>query len=290
VINDGNDYDKYYDGDKYYGNPQRKTTATLREKVIVFINASPGIVFDPSVLPFHKQKMNFASPVAYVNPDESASDEEESSRLRDGANFRQIYSNLTPAPSNLTPAPSNLTPGAGAEAPKPTPTDLRAPKKKKAKRHQQAGSDTNVVEVKFSSLVDNADVFVGDAIECSNKECKAIFSVLSRALGRSEIAQADSKDAKDAKEAKDAKDAKDSKEHRLEEGQALWICEFCGNSNFIDEMQPDELPSKDTLDYVVEPVRDFEKKIICSYSIRMLCAGTKRGPRHAERVSSCVRG
>ena len=78
---------------------------------------------------------------------------------------------------------------------------------------------------------------------CTNKECQAIFSKVSVVKSVSELTS----------EAKDKDEKKNESEVKLEEGEALWQCEFCNQVNVIDEMEEEEKPTQDTYDYVVDP-------------------------------------
>jgi len=155
------------------------------------------------------------------------------------------------------------------------------------KRRAAPRVDTNVLSVRYDSLAQNADdVFAGDAIFCRSDSCRAVFSQLSKLADDSEVQeikeekkkeQAKEKEAKDneqekEKEQDDEKEKEKEKEKEveqkeqknqehveLEEGQKLWICEFCGTHNAID-IDEEEIPSKDTRDYVLSPAREGENK------------------------------
>ena len=112
--------------------------------------------------------MFFASPMAYINPDESADSEEDEEVL----DFRTSYNTSRVRASSRVPGapvrpsrqqqqqviPNISTPN---DVPSSNPNRVKS-KKKKTKKHTQVGADTNVVELKFSSLADKADIFTGN--------------------------------------------------------------------------------------------------------------------------------
>lgn len=182
--------------------------------------------------------MEFASPLAYINPDESDSGSDD---LGIEQNFRSNYQraqSLAAAPRRRRPAPPNL---------------------KKKKKHTRVGADTNVVCLKLGSLTDKADVFVGDPVVCSNNHCQGIFSLASNLYDPNApkivVESEDKQGEKKAEANVENKGAEKIPEKLpdLEEGQVFWKCEYCGNMNVIDEMDEGEIPTKETYDYVVEP-------------------------------------
>lgn len=83
--------------------------------------------------------------------------------------------------------------------------------------HQEI--DTNVFVLRMNTLKeDQVALATGDPVFC--KECKAIFNVHSKIV-------------------------EESKE------QQVWQCEFCNNKNEV-ELEEEEIPSADTINYVLE--------------------------------------
>ena len=85
--------------------------------------------------------------------------------------------------------------------------------------------DTNVIAITFNTLVNAADVHAGDVVVCSNKNCTAILSHLSK------LTEPESDGATGKKE---------------------WKCEFCGTCNFV-ELELQEMPTKEETTYLLTP-------------------------------------
>lgn len=93
----------------------------------------------------------------------------------------------------------------------------RQKKKRKANVYRQE-VDTNIFKMDFNCLKQGAELATGDPTLC--EDCKAVFN-------------------------------KKSKLTPLENGESIWVCEFCGKKNtvFLDE---DEIPKSLAVSYIVE--------------------------------------
>lgn len=93
---------------------------------------------------------------------------------------------------------------------------------------QELEPDTNVVSMKFNSLVETHSTHAGDPIKCNH--CEAILSKISTVSDESHL-----------------------------DGKRVWKCEFCNFENriFVDN---NEIPSNEEVTYILEPAptRDNE--------------------------------
>ncbi|KAL5491087.1 hypothetical protein EMCRGX_G016307 [Ephydatia muelleri] len=85
--------------------------------------------------------------------------------------------------------------------------------------------DTNVIAITFNTLVNAANVHAGDVVVCSNTNCTAILSHLSKLTDPEGDGAA---------------------------GKKEWKCEFCGTCNFV-ELEPQEMPTKEETTYLLTP-------------------------------------
>ncbi|KAL5473515.1 hypothetical protein EMCRGX_G028006 [Ephydatia muelleri] len=92
---------------------------------------------------------------------------------------------------------------------------------KKARR-----ADTNVLCVKFNKLTEPSNVHAGDAVTCANSNCTAVLSFVSKVT----TPVADGSD----------------------QGNKVWVCEFCGTKNSID-IVPEEIPTSPDTTYLLAP-------------------------------------
>ncbi|XP_077868957.1 circularly permutated Ras protein 1-like [Saccoglossus kowalevskii] len=113
--------------------------------------------------------------------------------------------------------------GEGGAALKPPPLPNRPEShlhdKKGGKKYQCRRADTNVISVKFDTLVKPSHMHTGDSVTCEG--CGAVLSHLSILT--------DSGD-----------------------GGKIWKCEFCEHINRVDIMDG-EIPKKDDVTYMLQP-------------------------------------
>jgi len=165
--------------------------------------------------------------------------------------------------------------------------NVEGEKNMKKKHAYRRAFDTNVLAIKLGTLgTSSEDVFAGDAVICD--KCGAALShlstikdwkgkvvhapVMTDASSKKEETESE-KDAAvapamsppggaPAPEAADAAVA-DAAEGAnaltlssgvgLEPNQMLWRCDFCEHENIIHCLEPEEIPTKDGRDYVLEP-------------------------------------
>ena len=90
--------------------------------------------------------------------------------------------------------------------------------------------DTNVMAVDFKVLKDGAVVVAGDPVFC--KQCKAVFNKHSKLEAKPE----------------------DFKAEDMDDDDQIWNCEFCNTQNIVNLEQP-EIPTEDTVNYILEPAK-----------------------------------
>lgn len=78
-------------------------------------------------------------------------------------------------------------------------------------------ADTNVLLLSMKTLEDESDIATGDSVHC--EKCQAVLSCVST------VSQ--------------------------QEHKTIWVCEFCGKENVIMDLNIEEIPNKDTYDYVL---------------------------------------
>lgn len=178
--------------------------------------------------------MEFASKFAYLRKNEAEDEEEEDAVVAEEDLAGQLQSHVKPAPRSALSA-----------APRPPAPRVAREKRKQAVRREV---DTNVVAIPFANLAKDADsFFAGDPVYCS--ECKACLTATSTVLKPGEEGK--------APEEKKAEESKVTP-IKLEQGQMLWPCEFCGHRNVI-EIDEQELPKTETRDYVLEGAGDAKQ-------------------------------
>ena len=89
--------------------------------------------------------------------------------------------------------------------------------KTKSKKVKVTSADTNVLLLSMKKLEDESDIATGDSVHC--EKCQAVLSCVSS------ITQ--------------------------QEQTTIWVCEFCGKENIIMDLAKEEIPTKDTYDYVL---------------------------------------
>ncbi|XP_065898859.1 circularly permutated Ras protein 1-like [Dysidea avara] len=178
----------------------------------------------------------------YLSDSEGSGDEDGAPQrptiIPEGAGVPPSYRTPPPPRGSSPPPPSSgaLVPQA---PPPPAPQSgvnrlLGALKKrtnwlKKGTATNQTGrgrtarqADTNVIAVKFNTLTEPSHMHTGDAVVCSNKDCTAILSHMSKL------------------------------KQNTETGAKTWQCEFCGTLN-VAELEPEEVPTKDDTTFMIAP-------------------------------------
>ena len=122
-------------------------------------------------------------------------------------------------------------------------------KKKKSKKKMQLEArvnrrnrefkhevDTNVVSIGLKVLQDDAEINAGDPTECT--KCHAMFnknSILTKPTDE------------------------EAKTLEMDEDEQVWNCEFCNHKN-VANLEKEEIPTKDAVNYIIENVKADEKK------------------------------
>ena len=80
--------------------------------------------------------------------------------------------------------------------------------------------DTNVFQIEFKTLADQAELASGDPMVCAH--CKALFNIFSKV-----------------------------EEEKNDESDQVWICEFCNSKNPVD-IEEEEKPKSKAVNYILE--------------------------------------
>lgn len=102
-------------------------------------------------------------------------------------------------------------------------------KKKRPERVYHQEVDTNVYQIEFSTLKDEAELATGDPLICQT--CQAIFNSLSKIKEVDQIGYT---------------------------GQ-IWECEFCNTKNKVN-LEPEEMPKTDKVNYILEAAAQVQDK------------------------------
>jgi hypothetical protein len=224
--------------------------------------------------------MDFASEWAYVNND----DEEEveipapppaaaaaDSRKADVAN--DLLFDMAPKaaaeraanfdffePPPAVPAraaPMAFNPFGGlAAAPAPPPTRFPIPVDKRKKKPVQPKVDVNVLSIKLGELATKADAELetGDPQYCSN--CHGALVTSNHVLWYGDRDDGKKIEAffDGAPKDEEVQKSFEEKKSALNEGEALWNCEFCGAFTTLT-VDKEEIPkiAEGSLDYILEP-------------------------------------
>eukprot|EP00478_Filoreta_tenera_P000331 GABV01000331.1.p1 GENE.GABV01000331.1~~GABV01000331.1.p1 ORF type:complete len:314 (-),score=157.27 GABV01000331.1:20-961(-) len=171
--------------------------------------------------------------------------------------------------------------------PPPPPQGRQQQQQQQQRQRKRQKISTNMVSVDLSTLAAAAEKIVtGDPIVCKNRECRVVFSEPSlrwyftkekldalKAQAENPAAEGDAAPAV-AEGGDQKKDESPSssdlppltdeqktnlmaKTGSLDEGEAVWLCEFCGTMNQIDEIEEEERPQGASLDYVLEPPKNL---------------------------------
>ncbi|KAJ8311068.1 hypothetical protein KUTeg_011383 [Tegillarca granosa] len=95
---------------------------------------------------------------------------------------------------------------------------LHTPQQQQRKGRRERRADTNIVSIKFNTLVMPSNMHTGDAVYCTS--CRSILSHIS--------------------------------EIKTEDDSKVWTCEFCGERNVID-VEDEEVPKVDDVTFMLEP-------------------------------------
>ncbi|ETO26475.1 hypothetical protein RFI_10663 [Reticulomyxa filosa] len=135
--------------------------------------------------------------------------------------------------NNVPGANANNAPGANVnDALAFVDNRKKEDKSRRAVRTQKI--NTNVVAFDLGTLGDKANaIATGDPVVCANAKCKAILSGI-------DILKTSDKDMK------------------VDDDDSIWICQLCNQRNII-QIQNEEIPQGDTVDYIVEPSSEDEK-------------------------------
>eukprot|EP00475_Leptophrys_vorax_P037326 TRINITY_DN6417_c0_g1_i1.p1 TRINITY_DN6417_c0_g1~~TRINITY_DN6417_c0_g1_i1.p1 ORF type:complete len:723 (-),score=215.14 TRINITY_DN6417_c0_g1_i1:50-2218(-) len=181
--------------------------------------------------------MDFASEWAFVD-----NDEEEAEMPR----------NPLPPPPAAAAAPAY--PFAAAGAPPPPPRPEARGRRNVGKLPAQPRMDVNVLSIKLGELATKADAAVetGDPQYCSS--CHAALVSADHVLFKQ-----DKDDIKKSAEIGNVQDDDQKKQFaelrsKLQDGEALWNCEFCGAINVLT-LDKEEIPkiAEGSLDFILEP-------------------------------------
>lgn len=118
--------------------------------------------------------------------------------------------------------------------------------------------DTNIVSIKLGTLVQDASVHTGECFLCSS--CNAALSHYSKlTLGS--------------------------------DGNRSWVCEFCGAESKDIDMDDEEIPTTETVDYIIKPAPEVvasdstNNVIFCVDTSGSMCVSTAVDSRHKFRGS-----
>jgi hypothetical protein len=110
-------------------------------------------------------------------------------------------------------------------------------------------ADTNIFSVNLGNLAEGITVLTGDPLFCLN--CKAVYNCLSR-----NSLKTNHEEKNPGKE---------------EEGDRLWICEFCEQENSFNLME-EEIPKDHSVDFLLESAKKQEVKE--EQNVIIFCIGT----------------
>jgi len=102
---------------------------------------------------------------------------------------------------------------------KEKPSTISLPQRERPK------ANTNVISIDLGKLAQEADLLTGDPNFC--RGCEAIYNSTSKTV-------------------------------QGNEGESIWQCEFCDHVNII-HLEKEEIPTKDTCDYMLEPPKEKTK-------------------------------
>jgi hypothetical protein len=116
----------------------------------------------------------------------------------------------------MAPPPAPV--GAGVSARRLSVTMAMPPalKQPQMMKHKVKKANTNVLAVDLSTLASDAELVAGDAFFCGS--CRAVFS-----------------------------------SHSKVESNGMWLCEFCNHSNYAGQLEDEEKPKAETVEFLLEP-------------------------------------
>jgi len=130
--------------------------------------------------------------------------------------------------------------------------------------------DTNVISVRFNTLKAAEDnLQMGDAIFCKN--CRSCVSSLSQLFSKADYQEKFMKEDNkpEEKAGEESKEEQKSNEKPPQAGQAIttvitdtdkiWVCEFCGVHNVLNNFDLEEIPKTDDVIYMIRSAESLYK-------------------------------
>jgi len=130
--------------------------------------------------------------------------------------------------------------------------------------------DTNVISVRFNTLRSAEDnLQMGDAIFC--KDCRSCVSSLSQLYSKADYQEKFMKEENKPKpeEKEEDKEEQKSNEKAPKAGEAIttvitdtdkvWVCEFCGVHNVLNNLDLEEIPKTDDVIYLIKSAESIHK-------------------------------
>jgi len=145
------------------------------------------------------------------------------------------------------------------EPPKVAKSMPKARKQEKERFNRQGRKfkhqiDTNVIALNLKVLKEDAELAAGDPIFC--KACNAVFNMFSKLEEKEkrleDIKEEDEEMPEEGKEEVEMEIPNEREEElKLDDGDHIWKCEFCGHKNVVS-IEKEEIPTKDAINYILD--------------------------------------